>query len=261
MCIAASPAVPHAPATSLATLAAACGGDVTAADVCALSDAEVTDLLEDQKVNVLLAKRIRAEVAAEARRQRRVREAEAARLAAEVEAQRAVASLGEALARMGAEEVSEAGLIVLVAAGLTGMGAVCALDAATAAAHGLLAEDAQRVGALVRPTVGQEAITIDHCSGRMEGKGTPECHGTGPGTATGGAELDLIVCAVFWKATVMQAGTAILGAVGNAAPAGDSRSDPTDFGYGVFGFWLLPPSANWVIRVTGNLKKLKKKIK
>ena len=131
---------------SLATLAAACVEMFTAADVCALSDAEVTKLLENQKVNLLLVKRTRAEVVAErewvwlkaevkTRSQRLAREAEAARLAAEAEAEReraeaerirpeaeaqqAVAALGGALARMGADEVSEAGLIVLAVAGLT----------------------------------------------------------------------------------------------------------------------------------------------
>ena len=59
---------------------------------------------------------------------------------------------------------------MLVAARLTGLGVVCALDTAAAVALGLSAEDARRVGTLV-PAAGliQEAITIDHCA-NMEGK-------------------------------------------------------------------------------------------
>eukprot|EP01046_Picozoa_sp_COSAG06_P046180 COSAG06_NODE_6506_length_2902_cov_26.056725_1_plen_290_part_10 len=78
---------------SLPTLAAACDGGFSAADVAGLSDGEVTELLQQQGVNVLLAKRIRREVAAERERIRLEAEAEAARIAALAEAERVLETL------------------------------------------------------------------------------------------------------------------------------------------------------------------------
>ena len=131
---------------SLPTLVEACGGGATPAEIAALSDAEVTRLLQDHTVNVLFAKRIRAQVGEERERVRLEAEAEAARLAALAEAERNLERLRAELTRGGCE-VSEAGLLTLVAAGMT-LRAVSELDAAAAAALGLPAEDARLVGAL-----------------------------------------------------------------------------------------------------------------
>ena len=129
---------------SLATLVDECGGGATAAEIAALSDAEVTQLLQDHSVNVLFAKRVRLQVAEERERVRLEAKIKATRLAAlgEVERNREILRVG--LARQGAD-LSEAGLLTLVAAGLS-LRAVCELDAAAAAALGLSAEDTRLVG-------------------------------------------------------------------------------------------------------------------
>ena len=127
---------------------------------------------------------------------------------------------------------------MLVAARLTGLGVVCALDTAAAVALGLSAEDARRVGTLVPwVPVSQEAITINHCAGGGTGQ-----HGTaggGWGTLVGGAELDLSAGAVYWKATVVEKGSYVyLGAIGNARPEANSYSDPTAFGWSSYGGYV-----------------------
>ena len=133
----------------LPTLAAACGAGFTAKDVAALSDTEVTELLQQQGINVLLARQIRTAVAAERTRIRAEAEAEAARLAAQAEAERAREALRVELRRCDVE-LSEAGLRTLVDAGHTRARQLVELDEAAAARLGLHAEDTRLVGALVR---------------------------------------------------------------------------------------------------------------
>ena len=106
---------------SLSALAAACEGGVTVADIVALSSDELEELMQQQKVNVVVAKRIRQE-AQEEREQ------------------------AKALARVGAA-LSDAGLRSLVCAGLK-LDEICALSAAQARELGLSVEDARLVDAL-----------------------------------------------------------------------------------------------------------------
>lgn len=137
---------------SLQNLVDECGGPTTAADVAALSDEEVTQLLQEHTVNVLFAKRIREEVAAERERVRQKAEEEAARLAAEAATRLAVANMSSGLARLGAANVTESGVLALVASGHD-LYSVCQLDVARAQALGLSEEDAREVGGIVNQSV------------------------------------------------------------------------------------------------------------
>ena len=130
---------------SLASLVEECGGGTSAAEISALSDVEVTTLLEEMQVNVLFAKRIWSQIFAERERARREAVAEAARLAALGEVERNVELLRVGLEQLGAEPLSDDGLQTLGATGLT-LRAACELDAAGARAHGLSEEDARRLG-------------------------------------------------------------------------------------------------------------------
>ena len=113
---------------SLVGFAATCS--VSADEIVALTDAELTELLKDQKVNLVLAKRIRAQVLQERERVRLEAEAEAARLAALAEAERNLQALAADLARVECF-VSDEGVRALSAAGL-GVGDLVAMDAAAA---------------------------------------------------------------------------------------------------------------------------------
>eukprot|EP01046_Picozoa_sp_COSAG06_P021614 COSAG06_NODE_1633_length_8855_cov_18.666971_2_plen_533_part_00 len=235
---------------SLPTLAAACDGGFTAADVAGLADGEVTELLQQQGVNVLLAKRIRREVAAERERVRLQAEAEAARIAALAEAERVLETLLRVgLRRLGAE-LSDGGLRALIGAGRAELRAVCELDAAAAGRLGLSAEDSRLVGALAMPGVSEQALTFAYCGGQAQGQGTTACFHGGGGTAHSpavcGEVLDVVAgLPVYWKATLVEHTACIwldgrdrrvnyvfLGVIGNAQPADGSYSDPTCFGWG-----------------------------
>ena len=226
----------------LPTLAAACGAGFTAKDVAALSDTEVTELIQQQGINVLLARQIRTAVAAERTRVRAEAEAEAARLAAQAEAERAREALRVELRRCDVE-LSEAGLRTLVDAGHTRARQLVELDEAAAARLGLHAEDTRLVGALVRGAgVSQQALTFTHCVGPgLQGQGTSRCAtsvkdqtATATWTAVGGEALDTSAGPVFWKATIGPIGGngwVFLGVIGNAQPQASSNKDPTSFGW------------------------------
>ena len=127
------------PCHSLATLVKASGPGVTLVDILSLSGPDLSELLGELGVNVVLRTRIKAEVAAEqARRQ------------AELEAERAAQALRASL--VAAEcPVSEAGARALHAAGIE-LAEVIEMDAATAQRRaGVSAEDAQLIAALEHP--------------------------------------------------------------------------------------------------------------
>eukprot|EP01046_Picozoa_sp_COSAG06_P060718 COSAG06_NODE_13022_length_1301_cov_2.490017_1_plen_377_part_10 len=132
---------------SLGSFAATVDGGFTARDVARLTDAELTELLQEKRVNVMLAKRIRAEVYKERERARAEEEAEAARIAGLEAEERTREALRLGLRKHGAE-LSDAGLRALIASGRTDLGVVCQLDAAAAQGLGLNAADAQVVGGL-----------------------------------------------------------------------------------------------------------------
>eukprot|EP01043_Picozoa_sp_COSAG02_P065683 COSAG02_NODE_9985_length_2057_cov_1.713994_1_plen_363_part_00 len=131
---------------SLASLAAACEGGVTVSDIVALATGELKELLRQQNVNVVVAKRIEQEVADERERRRAAEEAERARLLAAEEQGRAVAALGGEMALLHVE-LSNAGLCSLVTAGLA-VAEIRKLSAEEAEALGLCAEDARKIDAL-----------------------------------------------------------------------------------------------------------------
>ena len=131
---------------SLDSLAAACEGGVTVADIVALTADDLKTLLRQQHVNVVVANRIEQEVADERERRRVVEEAERARLRAAEEQARAIVALGAELAPLQVE-LSNAGLCSLVTAGLT-VGEIRKLSAEQALALGLCADDARQIGAL-----------------------------------------------------------------------------------------------------------------
>ena len=126
----------------LRDMALRCGGvRVTKEDILSLSEAERTEEYERFRLNKVLRKRVEAEVLKHAVEVARVREA------AEAEAAR-VRKAAEDVARLRASlrmlELSEAGLVALVTAGLA-VRDVLALDAAAARALGLSDEDARKV--------------------------------------------------------------------------------------------------------------------
>eukprot|EP01043_Picozoa_sp_COSAG02_P051750 COSAG02_NODE_5487_length_4287_cov_40.035112_1_plen_358_part_10 len=129
---------------SLFTLAAVCG--VRTADIVSLAKPMLTELLEQQGVNLALAIRIQVEIERERARLKAEEEAERIRIAALAEEERALETLRTGLARMDVN-LSEAGLRTLVAGGLA-LQAVCALDVAAALEHGLSQDDASQVGPL-----------------------------------------------------------------------------------------------------------------
>ena len=202
-----------------------------------LSDGEVTELLQQQGVNVLLAKQIRREVAAERERIRLEAEAEAVRIAALAEAERVLETLRVGLRRLGAE-LSDGGLRALIGAGRAELRAVCELDAAAAGRLGLSAEESRLVGALAMPVVREQALTFAYCGGHARGQGTTVCFHAGGGgghsPAVCGEVLDVAAGRpVYWKATVVEFNLwAHLGVIGNAQPADVSYNDPTCFGWG-----------------------------
>jgi hypothetical protein len=185
---------------------------------------------------VLLAKRIRREVVAERERIRLEAEAEAARIAALAEAERVLETLRVGLRRLGAE-LSDGGLRALIGAGRAELRAVCELDAAAAGRLGLSAEESRLVGALAMPGVSEQALTFAYCGGNAQGQGTTACFYEGGVTsyvpAVGGEVLDVAAGhPVYWKATVVEVATfLLLGVIGNARPADESRSDHTSFGW------------------------------
>ena len=222
-------------AGSLIGFAAACS--VSADEIVALSDAELTELLKDQKVNLVLAKRIRAQVLQERERVRLEAEAEAARLAALAEAERNLQALAADLARVECF-VSDEGVRALSAAGL-GVGDLVELDAAAAQRRvpDLGADDARLVGALERPprvAPSEQALAFAHCSANVVGQGASVCAHNGDKDdlrfAVGGEALDPSAGPVFWKATLVECSCWIaLGVVANTQPQSDSRYDPTSF--------------------------------
>eukprot|EP01043_Picozoa_sp_COSAG02_P042185 COSAG02_NODE_3562_length_6554_cov_8.462277_5_plen_551_part_00 len=223
----------------LPTLAAACGAGFTAKDVAALSDVQITELMQQQGINVLQAQQIRTAVATEHVRIKAEAEAEAARLAAQAEVERAREALRAELRRCEVE-LSEAGLRTLVGAGRTHTRSLVELDEAAAARLGLNAEDARLVGALARAGgISAQALTFTHCNGGMQGQGTGRCATSqqGQAAAVGGEALDPSAGPVFWKATIGPIGPidrngwVFLGVIGNAQPQANGYGDPTAFGW------------------------------
>lgn len=226
---------PPGPVSSLPTLAAACGPGITVAAVVALSDAEVTALLEQQKINLVMAKRLRYEVAAERVRIKAEEEAERARVAALAEAERAFETLRSGLVRAGAADLSEASVRLLIAAGLDLRGA-CALDAAGARRLGLSAEEARQIGAIVQAPGLGAALTFAHHVGSMQCEGST-CYSQVAGqysVAVCGESIDTGGGPVFWKCTVVQFDNWLtIGVISNVQPAvGAPHQDATNFSFG-----------------------------
>ena len=227
---------------TLVGFAALCG--VSADEIVDLSDAEMAELLKDQKINVPQGKRIRAQVLEERERARLQAEAEAARLAALAEAERNLRALAAQLARVECY-VSDEGVRALNDAGL-GVGDLVEMDAAAAQRRvpELSAADARLVGALQRPPgPPEQALTFAHCSPNVVGQGTSGCAHSGDGDghrfAVGGEALDPRAGPVFWKATVVEfTEWMALGVIANPQPSEDSYRDPTSFtwasGYQVY---------------------------
>jgi hypothetical protein len=221
---------------SVASLAAACGDGITAAEILELPREQLQPLFAEQGVSVIFAARIRAEI-----------DAEHARLAAEAGITRAVDALRPELARLGAD-VSAAGLRLLAGAEPS-VQQVCALDQRAAQELGLSAHDAQLVGALRPAGVSDAALCLGFCVGNAQGQGAATFVSTAQGwaTAVGGEPLDPSRGAVFWKATVAQCQQyhLMIGVIGNPQPAADSRSDPTCFRWdaGYHSSWAGGPVA------------------
>ncbi len=87
--------------------------------------------------------------------------------------------------------------------------------------------------------VSEQALTFAYCSRSARGQGTTECFHCG---SSGGGGWSPAVCGevldvaagrpVYWKATVVRlTNWLLLGVIGNAQPADDSRWDPTSFGW------------------------------
>jgi hypothetical protein len=140
---------------------------VLKSDILALSEAQLSELLTQQDVNVALAVRIRKEMDQERERARKEQEAETARIAALAEEERAVEMLRSEIRQMEAD-LSEDGVRALAARGLA-LRQVCELDAAAAREIGLSAEDARIVDALLPVALargellvlGDEAVCTD----------------------------------------------------------------------------------------------------
>jgi hypothetical protein len=78
-------------------------------------------------------------------------------------------------------------------------------------------------------------LTFAYCGNKAQGQGTTACFAAGGGHAPAvcGEVLDVAAGRpVYWKATVVELnGWFLLGAIGNAQPAGNSHQDPTNFGW------------------------------
>ena len=215
---------------SVASLAAACGDGITAAEILELPREQLQPLFAEQGVSVIFAARIRAEI-----------DAEHARLAAEAGITRAVDALRPELARLGAD-VSAAGLRLLADAELS-VQQVCALDQRAAQELGLSAHDAQIVGAVHLARVSEATLRLGLCVGGAQGQGTATFVSQANGqwcTAVGGEPLDPSRGPVFWKATVAQHqnGGLVIGVIGNPQPKAGSCGDPTRFGWSAYGNYL-----------------------
>jgi hypothetical protein len=150
---------------SLPSLASVCS--VAVADILELSGDELTELFQQQGVNLVLAKRIRTEIERERERVRAQREAAQAR-----------AALQSGLRRMGAD-LSDAGLHRLAEIEYV-LRQVCALDALGAQELGLSADDARRLDALgPAPGASEAALTFAHVIGTAPGRGTMTIGPTG----------------------------------------------------------------------------------
>lgn len=220
------------PVFSLQTFAAACAGGFTTVDVVALSDSDLEDLLQQHNINVLLARRIKLEVAAERDRL----QAERDRLQAEATRLEVVETLRSELRTAGFAGLSDAGLRALVDGGLTTARMVGRLDAAAVERLGLSVADAQFVEGLV-PQL--PSYSFAHCEAGIDGRGTDMCSCTqdsGWLCAVGDKVLDTSRGPVYWKVEALAAprgNFAMVGVIGNAHPAnqGKSYNDPTAFGW------------------------------
>jgi hypothetical protein len=150
---------PRCSVHSLATLVDECGGGATEAEIVALSEAELRRLLEQLQVNVLFARRILAQAAAQREQVRAETEAHSTRSPVPLavsSSDRTTERLRAGLAKLGAQ-LSDAGLRTLTDAGLTELRAICKLDVTGARGYGLSDEDAIVIGAVRQPSSG---ITI-----------------------------------------------------------------------------------------------------
>ena len=200
-------AAPPAPVSSFRTLVAACG--VSGADILALTQEQLTTLLEQLGVNLVMAVRVRAAVERERERVRAEEAAEQARIAALAEEERAFETLRSGLRRMEAE-LSEAGLRTLVAMGFA-LPQACALDEVGARELGLSAEDARLVDAL-GPYRGD--LTFGRLPAGVQGLGTSIAAGATDGEdrcCVGAEVLDVGAGPVFWKAKLNAPGVQWLG--------------------------------------------------
>ena len=214
-------AAPPAPVSSFRTLVAACG--VSGADILALTQEQLTTLLEQLGVNLVMAvrvraavererERVRAEEAAEQARIAALAEEERARIAALAEEERAFETLRSGLRRMEAE-LSEAGLRTLVAMGFA-LPQACALDEVGARELGLSAEDARLLDALGPCGVPAAALTFGRLPAGVQGLGTNIAAGKTDGNdrcCVGAEVLDVGAGPVFWKAKLNAPGVHWLG--------------------------------------------------